>query len=157
LMGLYSDGRVHSSDRHVKALVDACARRIPADRVLVHVFADGRDTPPRSADRYVAGLAAHCRGKATIATVCGRYFAMDRDKRWDRTQRAYRAVVGGASDLVASDAATAVADAYARGEGDEFIQPTVLASVAGKGPLVRGGDAVVFWNFRADRARQMCA
>jgi len=161
LMGLYSDGRVHSSDRHVKALIDACARRLPSNRVLVHVFADGRDTPPRSADRFVAELAAHCRGKATIATVSGRYFAMDRDKRWDRTQRAYRAVVGGASEIVAKDAVSAVADAYARGEGDEFIQPTVLASVAGSvagnGPLVRGGDAVVFWNFRADRARQMCS
>ncbi len=157
VMGLYSDGRVHSSDRHVKAIVDVAARHLASDRVFVHVFTDGRDTPPRSADRYVAELAAHCRGKATIATVSGRYFAMDRDKRWDRTRRAYRAVVGGASEIVAKDAVAAVAQAYARGEGDEFIQPTVLDAVGGKGPLVRDGDEVVFWNFRADRARQLCA
>ncbi len=156
LMGLYSDGCVHSSDFHVKALVDLAARRLPADRVFVHAFTDGRDTPPRSADGYVAELAAHCRGKATIATVTGRYFAMDRDKRWDRTALAYRAVVGGESELSADDAQQAVAQAYGRGEGDEFIRPTVLAAVRGRGPLIRPGDAVVFWNFRADRARQMC-
>jgi 2,3-bisphosphoglycerate-independent phosphoglycerate mutase len=157
LMGLHSDGRVHSSDVHVRALVDLAARHLPPERVCVHPFTDGRDTPPRSADRYVAELAAHCRGKATIATVCGRYFAMDRDKRWDRTERAYRAIVGGVSPVGAADAPAAVAAAYARGESDEFIQPTVLDAVRGRGPLVRKGDAVVFWNFRADRARQMCA
>jgi len=156
LMGLYSDGRVHSSDVHVKALIDVVAKKLPADRVLVHVFTDGRDTPPRSADRYVAELAAHCRGKATIATVCGRYFAMDRDKRWERTERAYRAVVDGRSPIAAADAVEAVAMAYSRGESDEFIQPTVLAAVANTGPLVRDGDAVVFWNYRPDRARQFC-
>jgi len=156
LMGLYSDGRVHSSDVHVKALVDAAAKRLPAERVYVHVFADGRDTPPRSADRYVAELAAHCRGKATIATVCGRYFAMDRDKRWDRTERAYRAVVEGASRITAKDATSAVAAAYERGESDEFIQPTVLETVGARRPLVESGDVVVFWNYRPDRARQMC-
>jgi 2,3-bisphosphoglycerate-independent phosphoglycerate mutase len=154
-MGLYSDGSVHSSDVHVKALVDLAARHLAADRVLVHVFTDGRDTPPRSADRYVAELAAHCRGKATIATVCGRYFAMDRDKRWDRTERAYRAVVEGKSEQDAPDAVSAVAQAYARGESDEFIQPTVIGA-GGSGPLVRAGDAVIFWNYRPDRARQMC-
>jgi 2,3-bisphosphoglycerate-independent phosphoglycerate mutase len=156
LMGLLSDGRVHSSDVHVRALVELAARHLPADRVLVHAFTDGRDTPPRSAGRYAAELAAHCRGNATIATVSGRYFAMDRDKRWERTERAWRAVVAGESELHAPDAMSAVTQAYARGESDEFIQPTVLDAVRGKGPLVREGDAVVFWNYRPDRARQMC-
>ena len=157
LMGLYSDGSVHSSDVHARALVDLASRHLPPDRVLVHAFTDGRDTPPRSADRYAGELAAHCRGRATLATVTGRYFAMDRDKRWDRTERAYRAVVGGVSELTAPDATTAVAQAWGRGEGDEFIQPTVLAAVADRGPLIRPGDSVIFWNYRADRARQMCA
>lgn len=157
LMGLYSDGSVHSSDVHARALIDLAARHLPAERVLVHVFTDGRDTPPRSADRYVAQLAEHCRGRATIATVTGRYFAMDRDKRWERTERAWRAIVGGISDVTAPDAGAAVAQAYGRGEGDEFIQPTVMTAVQGSGPLIRPGDSVIFWNYRADRARQMCA
>ena len=160
LMGLYSDGSVHSSDAHVKAIIDLAARHLPADRVFVHAFTDGRDTPPRSADRFIAELAAHCRGKATIATICGRYFAMDRDKRWERTERAYRAVVAGSTELHAADAVSAVAQAYARGESDEFIRPTVIDTVIdavrGKGDLIRAGDAVVFWNYRPDRARQMC-
>ncbi len=160
LMGLYSPGNVHASDPHVRALIDLAARALPPERVFVHVFTDGRDTPPRSADGYVAGLVEHARGKATIATVTGRYFAMDRDKRWERVERAWRAVVGG-EGLAAPDACAAVAAAYERGEGDEFVQPTVLAAaralVGGAGPLVRPGDAAVFWNFRADRARQMCA
>jgi 2,3-bisphosphoglycerate-independent phosphoglycerate mutase len=128
--------------------------------VLVHAFTDGRDTPPRSADGYLAGLAEVVAGKATLATVSGRYYAMDRDKRWERLERAWSAVVAGeglAGADAPSDALAAVAAAYARGESDEFIQPTVLAAVAGQSPLVREGDAVIFWNFRADRARQMCA
>ena len=157
LMGLYSDGSVHASDVHVRALIDLAARHLAPENVLVHVFTDGRDTPPRSADRYVAGLTAHCRGKATIATVTGRYYAMDRDKRWDRTELAYRAVVGGLSEITAPDAPAAVRQAYDRGEGDEFIRPTVLAMAGGGRPLVRQHDAVVFWNYRPDRARQMCA
>jgi 2,3-bisphosphoglycerate-independent phosphoglycerate mutase len=157
LMGLYSDGCVHSSDVHAKALIDLAARHLPADRIFVHVFTDGRDTPPRSADRYVGELMAHARGKATIATVTGRYSAMDRDKRWDRTHRAYRAIVEGQGEALAADAAGAVAGGYARNESDEFIKPTVLEAVRDAKPLVRAGDSVVFWNFRADRARQLCA
>ena len=156
LMGLYSPGNVHASDPHVRALVDLAARRLPPERILVHVFCDGRDTPPRSADGYVAGLMQHCDGKATLATVTGRYFAMDRDNRWDRTERAWRAVVRG-EGLPARDAHDAVLRGYARGESDEFLQPAVLEAVRGSGPLVRADDAAVFWNFRADRARQLCA
>ncbi len=157
LMGLCSDGSVHSSDVHARALVDLAARHLPADRVFVHVFTDGRDTPPRSADRFVREVMEHARGKATLATVTGRYFAMDRDKRWDRTEHAYRAIVEGRGEVTASDAAAAVAGGYARDESDEFIRPTVLDAVKDLAPLVRPGDSVVFWNFRADRARQLCA
>ncbi len=156
LMGLYSPGNVHACDAHVRALVDLAAAYLPPERVYVHVFADGRDTPPRSADGYLAALSEHVSGKATLATVSGRYYAMDRDQRWERTGRAYRAIVGG-EGLVAATATEAVAQAYGRDEGDEFIQPTVLEAVHGNGPLIRDGDAVTFWNFRADRARQMCA
>jgi 2,3-bisphosphoglycerate-independent phosphoglycerate mutase len=156
LMGLYSPGNVHACDGHVKALIDLTARHLPADRVYVHLYTDGRDTPPRSADGYVADLMEHAAGKATFATVTGRYYAMDRDQRWERTERAYRAVVGG-EGLPAADALDAVKQGYARDEGDEFLQPAVLDAVAGQGPLIRAGDAVVFWNYRADRARQLCA
>src|SRR5258705_544290 len=105
----------------------------------------------------MAELMAHCRGKATIASVCGRYYAMDRDKRWDRTERAWRAIVAGKCEAVARDAADAVALSYARGESDEFIRTTVLEAAARLHSRVRVDDAVVFWNFRADRARQLCA
>jgi 2,3-bisphosphoglycerate-independent phosphoglycerate mutase len=149
-MGLYSDGRVHASDVHVKALIDVAAKRLAPERVLVHVFTDGRDTPPRSADRYVADLVAHCRGKATIATVSGRYFAMDRDNRWERIAKAYDALVLG-EGVPARDALTAVDDAYAKGETDEFVLPRVALGA----PRIADGDPVVFANFRADRAREL--
>ena len=164
-MGLLSDGNVHAAEGHVQALVDLAARELPPDRVLVHAFTDGRDTPPRSAETYVSRLVEHARGKATIASVSGRFYAMDRDKRWDRTERAYRAIVGG-EGRAAPDAVAAVLSAYERGQGDEFIEPTVIRthsrgeSEAASGgtdqPLVRPGDAAIFWNFRADRARQLC-
>ncbi len=160
LMGLYSPGKVHASDAHVRALIDAAAAHLPPDRVFVHLFADGRDTPPRSAEAYFEGLIGHAQGKAILATVSGRYFAMDRDTRWERTELAYRAVVAG-DGAAAGDALDAVRRGYDRGETDEFLTPTVLASareVVGDGtPLMGVGDATFFWNFRADRARQMCA
>jgi len=156
LMGLYSPGNVHACDAHVRALIDLAARYLPADRVLVHLFTDGRDTPPRSADGYVADLVRHAEGKVTFATVTGRYFAMDRDKRWERTERAWQAIVFG-QGLPATDPLDAIRRGYARDEGDEFLQPAVLDAVRGDGRLIRDGDSVVFWNYRADRARQMCA
>jgi len=156
LMGLYSPGNVHACDGHVRALIDLAARHLPADRVLVHLFTDGRDTPPRSADGFVAGLVEHAAGKATFATVTGRYFAMDRDKRWERTERAWKAIVEG-EGLPANDALDAIRRGYARDEGDEFLQPAVLDAVRGTGRLVRDGDSVIFWNYRADRARPLCA
>ena len=156
LMGLYSDGNVHACDAHVRALVDLAARRLPPERIYVHVIADGRDTAPRSADRYVAELAAHCRGKATLATLSGRFYAMDRDQRWERTQQAFETIVAGRGPRSA-DALTAIQASYESGQGDEFIVPTVLEAVAQDGPLIRAHDAAIFWNYRADRARQLCA
>ena len=153
LLGLVSDGGVHSHERHLEALLElAQRRRVP--RVAVHVFTDGRDTPPKSAATYVARLEevlAASRGR--IATVSGRYYAMDRDKRWERVARAEEALVGGRG-LTAASAGEAIAAAYARGETDEFIPPTIVADPSGPARM-RDGDAAIFFNFRADRARQL--
>ena len=132
------------------------ARREGVPKVAVHAFLDGRDTPPRSAASEPATRcrrAAQALGNAHIASVSGRYFAMDRDKRWDRLRLAWDAIVEASSPHVAADANAALHDAYARGENDEFVAPTVIA---GATPM-RDGDAVVFMNFRADRARQLTA
>ena len=154
LMGLVSDGAVHSHERHLERLLEL-ASRSGVPRVRVHAFTDGRDTPPKSALGYVSRLeAALAKWGGKIATVSGRYYAMDRDKRWDRVARAYQALVF-SSGLHAKSAAAAIEAAYARDENDEFIQPTVL--VEGDEPVgpIRDGDTVVFFNFRADRARQI--
>ncbi|MGE3171406.1 MAG: 2,3-bisphosphoglycerate-independent phosphoglycerate mutase [Planctomycetota bacterium] len=155
LFGLVSDGGVHSSDRHLRALLEAAkASGLAGDRVLLHAFLDGRDTPPRSAQGYVATVERWMQelGIGRIATVIGRYFAMDRDQRWDRVQRAYDALTIGAG-LQAETAQAAIEQAYGRGEGDEFVAPTAIGTRdLGR---VRAGDAVFFFNFRADRARQL--
>ncbi|HEX2882995.1 MAG TPA: 2,3-bisphosphoglycerate-independent phosphoglycerate mutase [Candidatus Limnocylindria bacterium] len=151
LMGLVGPGGIHAVDEHLVAMVELAARcGLPPDRVLFHAFTDGRDTPPRSAIGFVPALAARFAGRATVATVSGRYWSMDRDKRWERTKRAYDALVHG-EGLRAPDATAAVAASYARDEADEFIQPTVLDAWA---PIATG-DAVIHLNFRADRARQL--
>ncbi len=152
LMGLLSDGCVHSSIGHLFALIDAAvAAGVP---IAVHCFLDGRDTPPRSAAVYVEQLEAKLRavGRAgSIASVVGRYYAMDRDRRWERTQRAYDLLANGRAEHRASDSAAAVRDAYARGEDDEFVTPTIV----GQPRPIEDGDAFVFFNFRPDRARQL--
>jgi 2,3-bisphosphoglycerate-independent phosphoglycerate mutase len=154
IMGLLSDGGVHSHQRHLEGLLEL-AHRASVPHVRVHVFADGRDTPPRSALRYVAELeAALERLGGKIATVSGRYYAMDRDKRWDRVARAYQALVF-SSGLHATGAKEAIAAAYERDENDEFIQPTVITEDGEPLGPIADGDAVVFFNFRADRARQL--
>ena len=151
-MGLLSDGQVHSSITHLLALIDvAVAADVP---FVIDAFLDGRDTPPRSAQTYVARLEAHLArvGRTgAIASVTGRFYAMDRDKRTERTQRAYDLLARGRSDYVAPDAKDAVEAAYARGENDEFVAPTSI----GAARPVCDGDAVVFFNFRPDRARQL--
>ena len=153
LIGLIGPGGVHSVDRHAVAIAKL-ARTAGARDVAVHALLDGRDTPPRSADEFLPGFEARlteAHPDARVATVGGRYYGMDRDRRWDRTRRAYEAIVKG-EGLRAASAVAAVADAYARDEDDEFVQPTVVEGVDGR---VRDGDAVLHFNFRADRARQL--
>jgi 2,3-bisphosphoglycerate-independent phosphoglycerate mutase len=154
LMGLLSDGGVHSHERHLVGLLElAKRRRVP--KVRVHVFTDGRDTPPRSALGYVARLEEElARHGGEIATVSGRYYAMDRDARWDRIALAWEALRFGRG-LRAESARAAVEAGYARGESDEFLLPTVIESAGRPVGPIRDGDSVVFFNFRADRARQL--
>ncbi len=155
LFGLLSDGGVHSSDQHLHALLGMCkAAGLTGDRVVLHAFLDGRDTPPRSAPGYIERVETWMRelGTGRIGTVVGRYYAMDRDNRWERVQKAYDALTLG-TGFTAESAQAAVAAAYARNEGDEFVLPTVVGSPdQGR---VRTDDAVIFFNYRTDRARQL--
>jgi 2,3-bisphosphoglycerate-independent phosphoglycerate mutase len=155
LMGLVSDGGVHSHENHIHALIRA-AHTAGVARIAIHAFLDGRDTPPRSAERYLDRLETACQAcpGAYIASVVGRFYAMDRDKRWERVEPAYRLVVDGEAALVAESARAALAAAYERGENDEFVQATAIRA-AGKSTRIEDGDAVVFMNFRADRAREL--
>jgi 2,3-bisphosphoglycerate-independent phosphoglycerate mutase len=153
LLGLVSDGGVHSHERHLFGLLEL-ARRRDVPNVRVHVFTDGRDTPPRSALGYVARLEKELAEKGgKIATVSGRYYAMDRDSRWDRIALAWEALRFGRGERAAS-AAAAIEAGYARGESDEFLRPAVIDGVGPSG-TIRDGDSVVFFDFRADRARQL--
>ncbi|MBN8717795.1 MAG: 2,3-bisphosphoglycerate-independent phosphoglycerate mutase [Stenotrophomonas sp.] len=154
VLGLLSPGGVHSHERHIFAMLEL-AHRAGVPDVAVHAFLDGRDTPPQSARASLEALQALCArlGNARIASLGGRYFAMDRDQRWDRVRRAWDAIVEARAEHRAGDALAALEAAYARGETDEFVVPTVLD---GARPM-RDGDAVVFMNFRADRARQLTA
>jgi 2,3-bisphosphoglycerate-independent phosphoglycerate mutase len=152
VLGLVSPGGVHSHENHILAMLDLASRRGVA-RIAVHAFLDGRDTSPRSARASLEKLEAKCASipGARVASVSGRYFAMDRDKRWDRVELAYDAIANAASPLRAASAIEALDLAYARGENDEFVKPTIV----GNGAKVTDGDAVVFMNFRADRAREL--
>jgi 2,3-bisphosphoglycerate-independent phosphoglycerate mutase len=150
--GLLSDGKVHSSQDHLHAMIDAAsAAGVP---FAIDAFLDGRDTPPRSAKTYLERLSAHLQSVQrpdAISSIIGRYYAMDRDKRWDRTQRAYDALASAKAPFTAATALEALEAGYARGEDDEFVQPTIV----GTPRPVQDGDAVIFFNYRPDRARQM--
>ena len=156
LIGLLSDGGVHSHQRHLHALVDLAKRRA-VDRVVVHVITDGRDTSPTGGRGYLANLEAHLQtvGVGTVGSISGRYYAMDRDKRWERTKLAFVAIVQG-SALPAPSASAVIEESYAGGVTDEFIIPRVIVDASGDpvGP-VEDGDSVVYFNFRADRMRQL--
>lgn len=156
LMGLVSDGQVHSSIEHLYALL-RMARNHGLERVYIHCFLDGRDTPPASAADYVAALQKKIGeiGCGQIASLIGRYYAMDRDKRWDRTQRAYEMLVNGKGEP-ATDPVAAIKGSYERGITDEFLEPIVIAKANGQ-PVatIKDGDGVIFFNFRPDRARQL--
>ncbi|GGY02438.1 2,3-bisphosphoglycerate-independent phosphoglycerate mutase [Paludibacterium paludis] len=152
VLGLLSDGGVHSHENHIHALIRA-AQAGGVERILVHAFLDGRDTPPRSAALYLERLdavLAEC-PNARLVTLSGRYYAMDRDKRWERVAPAAHLLVDGEAEYRAASAAEALEAAYARDENDEFVKPTLIGAPV---PM-RDGDAVVFMNFRADRARQL--
>ncbi len=151
IMGLCSDGGIHAQLTHIMALVETAKRRGLTD-IFLHCFSDGRDTPPESGVDYVTQLQAKLYelGVGKIATICGRYYAMDRDKRWERTERAFNAIVLG-DGVQENDPAQAMRNSYERGVTDEFVEPIVLDQ-AGR---IRNDDAVIFANFRADRARQI--
>ena len=151
LMGLLSDGGVHSHITHVYALLQM-AKEQGIKNVFVHCFLDGRDVPPSSGKGYVEQLQAKCQelGVGKIATVMGRYYAMDRDKRWDRVQRAYDAIANG-EGAFEEDAVQAVQKSYDAGVTDEFVEPVVCA----RGGQVQDNDSVIFFNFRPDRAREI--
>lgn len=155
IMGLLSPGGVHAHSDHLLGAV-AAARDLGARRIFVHAFLDGRDTPPRSALEYVAafeaGLQALNAGR--IVTVCGRYWAMDRDKRWERVARAYAMLLEGTGER-AGGALAAIQAAYDRGEDDEFVQPSVIPDESGRVVVLEDGDAILMMNFRADRAREI--
>ncbi len=151
-MGLLSDGSVHSSIDHLFALVDAA--RAANVSIAIHAIGDGRDVPPSSMQSYVDALEARLAAAdvpGAIATVSGRFYAMDRDKRYERVEKAYRAIAEARASHSAANASEAIAAAYARGETDEFIVPTIV----GEPRPVGDGDAVVFFNFRPDRAREL--
>lgn len=151
LLGLLSDGGVHSHIKHLFALIDLAAAK-GIDKLCVHCFLDGRDVPPRCAAIYIDQLEEHMKkaGVGTIGVVSGRYYAMDRDKRWERVQKAYDAMTG-TDGLHAPDGRTAVGNAYDRDENDEFVLPTI---VDGAIP-VSDGDSMIMFNFRPDRAREI--
>ena len=158
LMSLLGPGGVHANDQHLVALAEA-AHQSGVHSIFVHLFLDGRDTPPRSAPAYLADLEQRlsvAAPAARIATISGRYFAMDRDHRWERTAAAVAAIVAG-EGAHASSAAAAIEEAYARGESDEFVTPTVLLAAEGEDPVMRSSDTVIHANFRADRVRQLVA
>ena len=151
LLGLIGPGGVHAVDEHILAMVKLAVQAgLAPARVLVHAFTDGRDTAPRSAIEFLPALEKRIAGRAMVATVSGRFYAMDRDGRWDRIASAWEAIVHGHGDPAAS-ASEAIERAYQRGESDEFIRPTVVAGYAGMGDR----DSIVHLNFRADRARQL--
>jgi 2,3-bisphosphoglycerate-independent phosphoglycerate mutase len=161
LLGLLSDGGVHSHISHLFALLKM-ARENKVTRVFVHCFMDGRDTPPNSGIDFLRQLEQKMReyGVGQIATVIGRYYAMDRDNRWERIEKAYRAMVHGDAEAKFSDPIAAIRASYERGTTDEFVAPTVITTEATPGKpaapraTIRDDDAVIFFNFRADRARQ---
>jgi len=152
VLGLLSPGGVHSHESQIHAAIDMAARTGVKD-IRVHAFLDGRDTPPKSAEASLAALQKKCDalGCARIASICGRYYAMDRDNRWERVEAAYDLITQGRAAFSAPGAVEGLHAAYARGETDEFVKATVIGAPAG----MNDGDAAVFMNFRADRARQL--
>ncbi len=149
IMGLLSDGGVHSHIRHIQAIIDA-ASDTNIRNVYLHAFLDGRDTPPQSAKPYLQSIK-----NGTIASITGRFFAMDRDNNWGRVAAAYNMIAHGHADFDAPDAISALEAAYSRGETDEFVEPTVIHATDAAPIKLTDGDGMIFMNFRSDRAREL--
>jgi 2,3-bisphosphoglycerate-independent phosphoglycerate mutase len=156
IMGLVSPGGVHSHEDHILAMIELAAER-GAEAIYLHAFLDGRDTPPRSAEASLKKFADKfaALGKGRVATVIGRYYAMDRDNRWDRVELAYDLMTQAKGEFQADNAIAGLAAAYARDENDEFVKPTVIRATGEAESTMNDGDALIFMNFRADRARQI--
>jgi 2,3-bisphosphoglycerate-independent phosphoglycerate mutase len=156
IMGLLSPGGVHSHENHIVAMLEMAARN-GLKKVYLHAFLDGRDTPPKSAAQSLKMLQDKCStlGAGRIASIIGRFYAMDRDNRWERIQPAYELLTQGRAEFTASDALTGLEQAYTRGESDEFVKPTAIVPKGSTAATMQDGDAVVFMNFRADRAREI--
>ncbi|HEY0268811.1 MAG TPA: 2,3-bisphosphoglycerate-independent phosphoglycerate mutase, partial [Methyloradius sp.] len=156
ILGLLSDGGVHSHQEHIYAMVKTAALA-GLSKIYIHAFLDGRDTPPISAEPYIEKLEAACAdiGAGKIVTVTGRYYAMDRDKRWERVAPAYKVITEGIGEFTAPTAKAAIEAAYARGENDEFVKATSIVRPGEAPTTVEDGDVIVFMNFRSDRARQL--
>ncbi len=155
LIGLVSDGGVHSHVKHIEAITDLCKVN-GLEEVYIHAFTDGRDTDPKSGLGFITELENHLKtSSGKIATIIGRYYAMDRDKRWERVKLAYDALVNGTGEM-ATDASTAMKDCYANNITDEFIKPIIITN-ENKQPLakIENGDAVISFNFRTDRCREI--
>ncbi len=156
VFGLLSDGGVHSQEAHIHAMLDMAAQA-GIEKLYLHAFLDGRDTPPQSAETYLkrAGEKFAQLGVGRIASIGGRYYVMDRDKRWDRVQVAYDMMTLGQAEFSAANAVQGLHDAYARGENDEFVKPTLIVPSGGEAVRIQDDDVIVFMNFRADRAREI--
>ena len=156
VLGLVSPGGVHSHETQIYAMLKLAAKA-GVKNLNVHAFLDGRDTPPKSAERSLQALEGQyvALGIGRTASICGRYYAMDRDKRWDRVKQAYDLITAGRAEFQAQNAVEGLLAAYARGESDEFVKPTSIAGAGGRPAAINDDDAVVFMNFRADRARQL--
>lgn len=156
IFGLLSNGGVHSHQDHIHAMVQMAAN-LDLNKVYIHAFLDGRDTPPVSAAPYIEALEQQCKvlGVGKIVSISGRFYGMDRDKRWPRVEAAYKLFTEGVGEFIAETAAAGLQDAYTRGENDEFVKTTAIRR-AGEAPIrLEDGDLVVFMNFRSDRTRQL--
>lgn len=156
IMGLLSTGGVHSHEDHIMAMIELAAKR-GLKKIYLHAFLDGRDVPPKSADSalQLAEDTFKKIGTGRIATVSGRFYAMDRDNRWERVEVAYKAIAKGEAQYTDTSARQALADSYARNETDEFVVPTLILDEQGQAAVLDQDDSVVFMNFRADRAREI--
>lgn len=156
IMGLLSPGGVHSHENHIFAMLEMAARA-GLKKVCLHAFLDGRDTPPKSAAQSLQLLQSKCTalGVGKIASIIGRFYAMDRDNRWERVQPAYELLTRGKAEFTATNALAGLEQAYARGESDEFVKPTAIVENGAPAAVMQDGDVVVFMNFRADRAREI--